>query len=69
MNRWLLLSDRIHVIRQANEKHDLEKNAYLSFSGGKDSTILHYLLDEALPGNRIPRVFLDTGIEIGRAHV
>ena len=35
----------------------------MSFSGGKDSTILHHLLDMALPNNRIPRVFIDTGIE------
>ena len=40
-----------------------EENFYLSFSGGKDSTILHYLLDEASPGNSIPRVYCDTGIE------
>ena len=59
----ILLDDRIKVIRETDRKFDLEKNAYLSFSGGKDSTILHYLIDMALPGNRIPRVFLDTGIE------
>lgn len=59
----LLLFDRIEVIKATNEKYDLENNAYLSFSGGKDSTILHYLLDKALPNNRIPRVFIDTGIE------
>ena len=35
----------------------------MSFSGGKDSTILHYLLDQALPNNKIPRVFINTGIE------
>ena len=59
----LLLEDRLAVIRAANGKYDLESNAYLSFSGGKDSTVLHHLLDMALPGNRIPRVFLNTGIE------
>ena len=59
----LTLYDRIEVIKSVNEKNDLESNAYLSFSGGKDSTILHYLLDLALPNNRIPRVFIDTGIE------
>ena len=59
----LLLEDRLAVIRAANEKYDLEHNAYLSFSGGKDSTVVHYLLDKALPGNNIPRVFLNTGIE------
>lgn len=58
-----LLVDRISAINATDEKWDLQKNGYISFSGGKDSTILHYLFDEALPGNRIPRVFIDTGIE------
>lgn len=59
----LTLLDRIEVIKVANEKYDLENNAYISFSGGKDSTILHYLIDMALPNNNIPRVFINTGIE------
>ena len=59
----LLLVDRLDVIRKVNDKYDLENNAYISFSGGKDSTILHYLIDMALPNNRIPRVFINTGIE------
>lgn len=63
MDNELLLFDRIQVIQETNKKYDLEHNAYLSFSGGKDSTILHHLLDMALPNNRIPRVFVDTGIE------
>lgn len=63
MDNDLLLVDRIAAIKSANEQHDLEHNAYLSFSGGKDSTILHYLLDIALPNNKIPRVYSNTGIE------
>ena len=59
----LMLFDRIEKITQINSEYDLESNAYLSFSGGKDSTILHYLIDLALPNNNIPRVFLNTGIE------
>ena len=58
-----LLQDRLAKIKSINKQYDLEHNAYLSFSGGKDSTVLHYLLDEALPGNNIPRVFFNTGIE------
>lgn len=58
-----VLADRIAKIKSINELYDLENNAYISFSGGKDSTVLHYLIDEALPGNRIPRVFFNTGIE------
>lgn len=57
-----LLEDRIQKIKSTIEKYG-EENFYLSFSGGKDSTALHYLLDEALPDNQIPRVYFDTGIE------
>lgn len=57
------LSDRITKIKSINELYDLEHNAYISFSGGKDSTVLHYLIDKALPNNNIPRLFLNTGIE------
>ena len=58
-----LLEDRIVKIKSINEQYDLEHNAYISFSGGKDSTVLHYLIDLALPNNKIPRVYLNTGIE------
>ena len=63
MDNELILFDRLEIIKTTNQKYDLENNAYLSFSGGKDSTILHHLLDMALPNNKIPRVFIDTGIE------
>ena len=63
MDNELILFDRIEVIKSTNQKYDLENNAYISFSGGKDSTILHYLIDMALPNNHIPRVFINTGIE------
>ena len=58
-----LLHDRIAKIKSINEQYNLLDNAYVSFSGGKDSTVLSYLMDEALPGNEIPRVFINTGIE------
>lgn len=57
------LADRLGVIRNAEGRYRLSENGYLSFSGGKDSTVLHHLLDMALPGNEIPRVYIDTGIE------
>ena len=57
------LIDRLQKIRSINEMYDLEHNAYISYSGGKDSTVLSHLVDEALPGNTIPRVYLNTGIE------
>lgn len=58
-----LLEDRIAKIQAINEQYDLLNNSYISFSGGKDSTILHYLVDMALPNNKIPRLYLNTGIE------
>lgn len=62
MDNELLLFDRIEKIKQIINKYG-EENFYISFSGGKDSTILHYLVDMALPNNKIPRVFSNTGIE------
>jgi 3'-phosphoadenosine 5'-phosphosulfate sulfotransferase (PAPS reductase)/FAD synthetase len=57
-----MLFDRIEKIKSTINQYGEDK-FYLSFSGGKDSTLLHYLVDEALPGNQIPRVFINTGIE------
>ena len=57
------LSDRITKIKSMNELYDLEHKAFISFSGGKDSCVLSKLVDLALPGNKIPRVFFNTGIE------
>lgn len=37
---------------------------HISFSGGKDSTVLSALVDMALPNNKIPRVYANTGIEL-----
>ena len=57
-----LLADRLQKIKSIIEKYG-EDNFYLSFSGGKDSTVLSALLDMACPGNKIPRVYANTGIE------
>ena len=57
-----LLFDRIEKIKSVIGKYG-EENFYLSFSGGRDSTVLSALLDMALPGNTIPRVYANTGIE------
>lgn len=40
-----------------------ENGVYISFSGGKDSTVLSHLVDRTFPGNSIPRVFVNTGLE------
>lgn len=57
-----ILQDRLGVIRDTIHKYG-EENFYISFSGGKDSTVVHHLVDMALPDNKIPRVFANTGIE------
>lgn len=62
MDNEIILFDRLEVIKKTIEKYG-EENFYISFSGGKDSTILHHLIDTAIPNNRIPRVFINTGIE------
>ena len=59
----LILFDRITKIQSINKQYDLLNNGYISFSGGKDSVILSYLVDLALPNNKIPRLFLNTGLE------
>lgn len=58
-----LLQDRIQKIQQVINQYG-EENFYVSFSGGKDSTVLHELVDMALPKNQIPRVYANTGIEL-----
>lgn len=60
-NEWLLF-DRMEKIKQIINQYGEDK-FYISFSGGKDSTVLHHLVDMALPNNEIPRVFSNTGIE------
>ena len=57
-----LLEDRIAKIKATVGKYG-EENFYISFSGGKDSTVLSALVDMAVPGNKIPRVYANTGIE------
>ena len=58
-----LLEDRLQKIRQIINKYG-EENFHISFSGGKDSTVLSALVDMALPENKIPRVYANTGIEL-----
>lgn len=58
-----MLFDRLQKIRSVIGQYG-EENFYISFSGGKDSCVLSALIDEALPGNTIPRVYANTGIEL-----
>lgn len=62
-DREFLLQDRLQKIRQIIDKYG-EENFCQSFSGGKDSTVLSALVDMAIPDNKIPRVYANTGIEL-----
>lgn len=57
-----ILFDRKVKIKDTIEKYG-EENFYIAFSGGKDSVVLSSLIDLALPNNKIPRVYANTGIE------
>ena len=63
MNNEFILMDRVQKIKQVINEYGQE-NFYISFSGGKDSTVLSWLIDYAFPHNSIPRVYSDTGIEL-----
>lgn len=58
-----ILQDRIAKIQAINEQYDLENNGYISCSGGLDSMVVSKLFDVALPNNKIPRIYFNTGIE------
>ena len=62
-NYEMMLEDRIAKIKAIDEQYDLKNKGYIAFSGGKDSCILSKLIDLAIPDNKIPRVFINTGIE------
>lgn len=63
MDNEFLLFDRIQKIKQVISIYG-EKNFYIAFSGGKDSTVLSALIDMAIPDNEIPRVYVNTGIDL-----
>lgn len=63
MDNEFILLDRTQKIKQIITKYG-EENFYISFSGGKDSAVLSALIDMALPNNKIPRVYANTGIEL-----
>lgn len=58
-----LLQDRLQKIKSIDEQYDLQKNGYVSYSGGFDSLVCSMLVDMALPQNEIPRIFCNTGLE------
>ena len=57
------LKNRIDRINSVFDEYGIH-NFYISYSGGKDSTVLSRLIDVAVPDNHIPRVFVRTGLEL-----
>jgi 3'-phosphoadenosine 5'-phosphosulfate sulfotransferase (PAPS reductase)/FAD synthetase len=62
-NKDFFSGARLQKIQQIIGQYG-EENFYISFSGGKDSTVLSALVDMAIPNNQIPRVYANTGIEL-----
>ncbi len=66
------LEDKITIAQHRIEElyHETEGRCYVSFSGGKDSTVLLALVKMCeelytIPQNAIPAVYANTGIEMG----
>ena len=60
---WITLKERLIKSYRYLHEYGVE-NFCMSFSGGKDSCVMSYLIDLAIPDNKIPRVYADTGIEL-----
>lgn len=58
-----ILSDRIAKIQSTIKEYGID-NFCIGFSGGKDSCVLSSLIDLAMPDNTIPRVYVNTGIDL-----
>lgn len=57
------LQDVKSIIQSKNQIFDFENRGSISFSGGSDSMLMSCLIDEAIPNNNIPRIYMNTGIE------
>lgn len=62
MLQWPLKAKVWHAKQRIKEFYDaMDGQVYVSFSGGKDSTVLLHLVRSMYP--EVPAVFLDTGLE------
>ena len=58
-----ITQEAIEFIQDESSKYDI-KNTMVSFSGGKDSTVISDLVCKALPDKKIIHIFSDTNLEI-----
>ena len=58
-----ILTDVCAKIQGMDEQHNIREFGIISTSWGLDSTVLSAVVDIALPENKIPRLFINTGIE------
>ena len=58
-----ITQEAIEFIQEESSKYDI-KNTMVSFSGGKDSTVVSDLVCKALPNKKIIHLFSDTTLEI-----
>jgi len=58
-----ITQEAIEFIQDESSKYDI-KNTMVSFSGGKDSTVISDLVCKALPDKKIIHIFSDTTLEI-----
>ena len=63
MDNEFILFDRLEKIKSTVNKWGGEENFVISYSGGADSNVVSALFDLALPDNKIPRLYCNTGIE------
>lgn len=55
-------TEAIEYIQKYEKRYD-EEDMFVSFSGGKDSTVVSSLVEDAFPGKKIVRIFGDTTLE------
>ena len=60
----LPLRAKVHLtMRRVRQWHDSHDGIYLSYSGGKDSTVLLHIIRQMYDASECPAVFVNTGLE------